>query len=168
MKDKPPLITDHTRTRWKERFGEASLKEAFDRAVPYGAQKGKSTLKIDQETGAVFVIKHGIVKTVLTKEMAVANQQLTIANTRKCNFNDHSTSDAIANEVKAIAEQHVRTNGVSIVGGAVRMNGAYKPRLKELRAIIPLDSKDYEKYLAIYYRTVTELGRKWLNSQKRP
>jgi len=127
---------------------------------------GKSTLKIDQETGAVFVIKRGVVKTVLTKEMAIANQQLTVSNTRRCNFNDSSTSDAIANEVKAMAERHVKTNGVSIVGSAVRMNGAYKPRLKELRAIIPMDSKDYEKYLALYYRTVTEAGRTWLNSQK--
>lgn len=165
MKDKHSLITGHARERWQERFGEASLQAAFDRSIPYGAQMGKSMLKIDIETGAVFVVKRGVVKTVLTKEMAIANQQLTVVTTRGCDFSGPCVLDAIALEVKALASRHVEESGAHVYYGSVRLNGAYKPRLKEFRCIVPMDSRDYEKYLAIYYRAITEEGRKWLKKE---
>lgn len=138
------------------------MNEAILRAVPYGARLGRSLYKIDAQTGAVFVINSGVVKTVLTEAMAIVDQQAYIG--RTYHLGKSAVSDAVAEQVKALACSHVAKDGVAIVGGAVRMNGAYKPRLKELRQIVPMESKQYEKYLSIYYRTVTEKGRELLES----
>ena len=68
------FFTPHACERWHERFGSDSIKESFERAVPFGAQCGGDTYMLDGDR--VFVVSgDGAVVTVLTKEMAIANMQ---------------------------------------------------------------------------------------------
>lgn len=66
------VFSPHALERWNERF--ASIEESFRRAVPFGAQCGGDTYMLDGDR--VFVVSSdGVVVTVLTKEMAIANMQ---------------------------------------------------------------------------------------------
>ena len=55
---------------------------------------------IDMETEAVFVIKRGVVKTVLTKEMAISSQQTFFRDARRCDFVGKGKFDAIDEQVQ--------------------------------------------------------------------
>lgn len=67
-----PVLTDHARQRWRQRFGAADIDAAFARAVPVRvatlraeARAGGGTCRLkpggsvflrDDETGAIFVL----------------------------------------------------------------------------------------------------------------
>jgi len=105
-------ITNHARQRWRERFDDTSMDAALLRSVPYGVQLGSSEYRMDVQTGAVFVILRGVIKTVLTKEMAIANQQASIRSTRRCDFQKPIVLDSVAEQVKALATRHVVSAGM--------------------------------------------------------
>lgn len=75
-------ITTHALARWMERFGgdEAEMREAVERSQAWGGQLAAngSHFQMDEVTRAVFVVRRGEVRTVLTERMAIANQQMHI------------------------------------------------------------------------------------------
>jgi hypothetical protein len=75
MKRKGKLtISQHARQRWAERFSGRNLESELARAVPFGAQRGNSTVLLHED--AAFVVQGGNVVTCLTKEMAITNMQI--------------------------------------------------------------------------------------------
>lgn len=68
-------ISEHARRRWDERFPGRDIEEELPKATPFGAQRGDATVLLNED--AAFVVRKGSVVTCLTKEMAIANMQMT-------------------------------------------------------------------------------------------
>lgn len=69
-----PTISQHARQRWAERFEGRDLESELALAIPFGAQRGNSTVLLHED--AAFVVQGGNVVTCLTKEMAITNMQI--------------------------------------------------------------------------------------------
>lgn len=68
-------VTKHARERWDERFPGRDLDSEFSASLPFGAQRGTSTVFLNGD--AAFVVAKGALVTCLTKDMAIANMQTT-------------------------------------------------------------------------------------------
>jgi hypothetical protein len=70
-------FTNHSECRWRERTGKGwqDMIPAFERALPYGAQRGKGLLLLDDSTKIIFATEDKKVLTVLTFEQALVNMQ---------------------------------------------------------------------------------------------
>jgi len=68
-------FSPHAIERWSEWFDCHSLEEQLKESVPWGAQRRSDRLLLSP-SGAVFVCDGNVVKTVLTKEQAIANMQM--------------------------------------------------------------------------------------------
>jgi hypothetical protein len=66
-------VTKHARERWDERFPGRDLDSELNASLPFGAQKGDSTVLLNGD--AAFVVAKGALVTCLTKDMAIANMQ---------------------------------------------------------------------------------------------
>lgn len=71
------IFTDHAQDQLWHRFKllTREVEDIYKKAIPFGIQKGKSLMLLNEDVGCVFVVEDNIIITVLTKELAIANMQ---------------------------------------------------------------------------------------------
>jgi len=71
------IFTDHAKDQLWNRFGllPEDVKTIYENAVPFGIQKGNSLMLLNEVANCVFILQNGVIVTVLTKELAIANMQ---------------------------------------------------------------------------------------------
>ncbi len=71
------IFTDHAQDQLWHRFKllTREVEDIYKKAIPFGIQKGKSLMLLNEDVGCVFVVQDNIIITVLTKELAIANMQ---------------------------------------------------------------------------------------------
>lgn len=111
------LVGPHAQERWRERSAKESLKDSLERAIPFGGQYGDNLLLIDGEI--VFACeKYGrafFVKTVLTKDQAVANMEFSQGCHRVYN------TEVNPKELKKLKTQKLGGDGREFQGGLVTL-----------------------------------------------
>lgn len=68
-------LSFHAKDQFQRRYPHGNMKTELDNAVPFGAQCGDHSQMFLSPCGAVFVVEQGVIKTTLTKELAIANMQ---------------------------------------------------------------------------------------------
>jgi len=71
------IFTDHAKDQLWNRFKllPEDVEDIYKKAIPFGIQKGKSLMLLNEDIGCVFILEDSVIITVLTKELAIANMQ---------------------------------------------------------------------------------------------
>ena len=150
------FITGHAKDRWAERFPDYDIEAELAQAIPFGGQRhGDSSLLSPCE--AVFIVtRDKVVRTVLTREQAMANMHMGTASMHRAQpiiTSANVPPDCLDTvKLKQIAEEH-----------AVRFPNydGRKTRHRELRDLgfDTSNHKYFETYQREYFTAVRELKK---------
>lgn len=142
------IITPHAAQRWIER-GDGDLMQELASGSRVGVQRGTDYLLLLPCEAVAVVAKGDRVKTILTKEQAIANMQMRIG----WHAHGTTTSEKVANGLAVslgdLAARHV----VDGTGKAKRN--------EELRSMCAIGSREHACYLAAFRAASAVMNALW-------
>lgn len=143
------VITEHAAQRWAERGDGSDLMQELSNGARVGVQRGSDYFLMLPGESVAVIAKGNCVKTILTKDQAIANMQLSVAG-RRGDFGPlSSVTDRRAASLGALAARHV-------------MAGMSKAkRNEELRGMCAVGSREHACYLAAFRAASMVMDEIW-------
>lgn len=147
------IFTNHAKDQLWNRFKllPKNVKPIYENAIPFGIQRGKSLMLLNEDAGCVFVVQDDIIITVLTKELAIANMQCKNffeIDVKSTNFVEKQKEEDIK-VIEKIAKEMFKEHGIYASGAEYKyINKQINNSLREHKLDVNYYKKEYNKIVA--------------------